>query len=144
MVLNLLHILQMQKNLQGLWIPLIKNLVYVRGIHKYSWQLPPVVPDYIPNPHPMKVKEGQRVCLNIKNHNADAHSMHLHGHSFQVVEIDGHSISGAMRDTVMTARGQCRILKVCFDAVHPGVWPFHCHMSFHLAAGMFTSVEYED
>jgi hypothetical protein len=25
-----------------------------------------------------------------------------------------------------------------------GVWPFHCHMSFHLGAGMLTTVEYGD
>jgi len=112
------------------------------GINKNSWQLPPLVTSYKPNPHPLLVKEGQRVCMNIKNHNADAHSMHLHGHSFQVVEIDGKSISGAMRDTLMTSRGQCRVIRICFDADHPGMWPFHCHMSFHLAAGMLTSVEY--
>jgi len=136
------------------WFPLVPKPADVEfevlltgdsGFHsmnKFSWQLPPLVSTYSPNPHPMQVKKGQRVCMTILNHNADAHSMHLHGHSFQVVEIDNQQISGAMRDTVQTARGQCRTIKICFDANHPGVWPFHCHMSWHLAAGMLTTLEY--
>merc|ERR1712194_226863 len=83
------------------------------------------------------------------NYNADPHPMHLHGHWFQVVEINGVAMEGALRDVVVVPRGQCNSVKVCFDADARGVadlgakWPLHCHMSFHLSAGMLTSVEYE-
>ncbi|MBK2125057.1 multicopper oxidase domain-containing protein, partial [Fangia hongkongensis] len=29
-----------------------------------------------------------------------------------------------------------------FDANNPGIWAFHCHLMYHLAAGMFTSINY--
>eukprot|EP00013_Stygamoeba_regulata_P019389 CAMPEP_0177648414 /NCGR_PEP_ID=MMETSP0447-20121125/10813_1 /TAXON_ID=0 /ORGANISM="Stygamoeba regulata, Strain BSH-02190019" /LENGTH=546 /DNA_ID=CAMNT_0019151049 /DNA_START=97 /DNA_END=1737 /DNA_ORIENTATION=+ len=112
------------------------------GINNASYQLVPMYePPFRPNPRPLRVGHGERVHLRIENHNADAHSMHLHGHQFQIVEIDGQPHNGALRDTVLLPGG-CRTVVVAFDAVHPGVWPLHCHMEFHLAAGMLTTVEY--
>ena len=32
---------------------------------------------------------------------------------------------------------------VRFDANNPGVWAFHCHILYHLAADMFTVLKYE-
>jgi FtsP/CotA-like multicopper oxidase with cupredoxin domain len=67
--------------------------------------------------------------------------MHLHGHSFQVIEINGKALQGALRDTVLlppTAR-----VTVAFDANNPGTWYLHCHVLWHLAAGMAVLVQYE-
>eukprot|EP00128_Syssomonas_multiformis_P007166 Colp12_sorted_trinity150504_noHs@8570 len=113
-----------------------------RGINGYSWQMPPLVPMHVPNPFPLTVKFGDRVCIRFKNFNPDAHPMHLHGHTFQVVEINGQPFEGAMRDTVLVPRGNCQTVKVCFNADNYGTWFLHCHMSYHLAAGMTTSIEY--
>jgi FtsP/CotA-like multicopper oxidase with cupredoxin domain len=66
--------------------------------------------------------------------------MHLHGHEFQVVEIDGRRFPGAVRDTVLVTPGQ-RVM-VAFDANNPGLWAFHCHLLYHLDAGMFTTFRY--
>jgi len=33
--------------------------------------------------------------------------------------------------------------KVVLDADNPGLWAYHCHNMYHLAAGMFTTVVYE-
>ena len=67
--------------------------------------------------------------------------MHLHGHDFQVVEIDGEKISGALRDTLMVPPGSK--MTVAFDADNAGVWPMHCHLLYHLDTGMFTVVKYD-
>jgi FtsP/CotA-like multicopper oxidase with cupredoxin domain len=69
-----------------------------------------------------------------------SHPMHLHGHTFQVVEIDGRRISGARRDTVLVTPG--RRVVVAFDADNPGLWAMHCHLLYHLDAGMFTTLRY--
>ena len=70
------------------------------------------------------------------------HPMHLHGHEFQILEIDGESIDGAMRDTIYVPKdGNCRI---AFDANNPGIWAFHCHITDHDAEGMFNVVAYDD
>jgi FtsP/CotA-like multicopper oxidase with cupredoxin domain len=66
--------------------------------------------------------------------------MHLHGHVFQVVAVNGVEYNGPMRDTVLVGGG-CQSVKICFDALNAGVHAFHCHMSFHMAAGLMTTVE---
>ena len=68
------------------------------------------------------------------------HPMHLHGHEFQVVEIDGQRFPGAVRDTVLVPPN--RRVVVAFDCNNPGLWAFHCHLLYHLEAGMFTTFRY--
>jgi len=112
------------------------------SINNHSYQLYPMVPLPVPNnPYPLQVKEGERVHIVINNHNPDPHAMHLHGHVFQVIEIDGEMISGALRDTVLVPGG-CHTAVIAFDANNPGIHPFHCHMQWHMMAGMLTTVEY--
>lgn len=89
---------------------------------------------------PLPVAKGERVELVLKNKTLMPHPMHLHGHEFQVVEIDGKRLSGAMRDTVLVTPGS-RVV-IAFDANNPGWWAFHCHLVYHLEAGMFTTVRY--
>lgn len=118
------------------------------SINQKSWQLRPSTDVYTPNPSPITVQFGQRVCLTFQNFNADPHSMHLHGHVFQIVAYNATDVMGPLRDTVNIPRGECNRVKVCFDAVNPfskpgeGKWPLHCHVSYHLAAGMLTTLEY--
>ena len=90
---------------------------------------------------PLHIARGQRVVLEMSNRGGMAHPMHLHGHHFQVVGLDGSPLSGAMRDTVLVpARGS---VTVVFDADNPGRWLFHCHNLFHMATGMMTEVAYD-
>jgi FtsP/CotA-like multicopper oxidase with cupredoxin domain len=107
-----------------------------------SYQLYPMA-DYAPNPHPLVVYEGERVQITIVNNNADGHAFHLHGHSFQVVGLFGQRVDGPMRDTAFIPGGDCNSVTFQFDANNPGVWPLHCHMDFHMMAGMITTVEYQ-
>jgi FtsP/CotA-like multicopper oxidase with cupredoxin domain len=65
-----------------------------------------------------------------------AHPMHLHGHDFQVVAINGRRFSGALRDTVLVPPMQT--LTIAFDAGKPGHWPFHCHHLYHMVSGMMV------
>jgi FtsP/CotA-like multicopper oxidase with cupredoxin domain len=89
----------------------------------------------------VRVKAGQRVALKFVNDTPMAHPMHLHGHSFQVVAISEQRFSGALRDTVLVP-GKTSVT-VEFDANNPGLWYLHCHVLWHLAAGMATLVQYE-
>ena len=59
---------------------------------------------------------------------------------FQVVEINGVRLAGAVRDTVRVPPRQ-RVIAV-FDADNPGTWAYHCHMLYHQKAGMFTTIRY--
>jgi FtsP/CotA-like multicopper oxidase with cupredoxin domain len=89
---------------------------------------------------PLLLAEGERVELALVNKTPMPHPMHLHGHEFQVVEIDGQRIAGAVRDTILV-RPAGRVV-VAFDANNPGWWAFHCHLLYHLEAGMFTTFRY--
>ena len=89
---------------------------------------------------PLWVKEGERVELAFINQTSMSHPMHLHGHVFQVTEIDGKPLEGALRDTILVLPNST--VKVQFDANHPGYWPLHCHNLYHLYAGMMTTLNY--
>jgi FtsP/CotA-like multicopper oxidase with cupredoxin domain len=89
---------------------------------------------------PLMVTEGERVELVLVNQTMMPHPMHLHGHSFQVVAINGDRFAGAMRDTVLVPPKTT--VTIAFDADNPGWWSFHCHLLYHLHAGMFTTLRY--
>jgi FtsP/CotA-like multicopper oxidase with cupredoxin domain len=111
---------------------------------RYEWSINGVVFDTNhpgAQPPQVRVKLGQRVALKFVNQTPMAHPMHLHGHSFQVVEVNGQAIKGALRDTVLLP-GRSTVT-VVFDANNPGVWYVHCHVLWHLAAGMATLVQYD-
>jgi FtsP/CotA-like multicopper oxidase with cupredoxin domain len=90
---------------------------------------------------PVTVKRGERVELVMRNTTMMAHPMHLHGHNFQVTEIGGMKIVGAVRDSVLVP--PMATVKVVFDADNPGFWAYHCHNLYHMEAGMFATVVYE-
>ena len=89
---------------------------------------------------PLPISKGERVELVIKNKTLMPHPMHLHGHEFQVVEIDGKRFHGAVRDSVLVTPGTGVV--IAFDANNPGWWAFHCHLLYHLDAGMFATMRY--
>ena len=104
----------------------------------YIWSINNVV--WTPQTPPLPIAAGERVQLVFVNKTMMSHPMHLHGHPFQVVEIDGQPLSGAVRDTVLVPPS-ARVA-VVFDANNPGYWALHCHLLYHLDAGMFTTLRY--
>jgi FtsP/CotA-like multicopper oxidase with cupredoxin domain len=104
----------------------------------YRWSLNNVA--WSKDVPPLALAQGERVELVFVNQTRMPHPMHLHGHEFQVVEIDGKRFAGAVRDTVLVPPG--RRVVVAFDANNPGLWALHCHLLYHLEAGMFTTLRY--
>jgi len=120
--------------------PVDRSLACVLGgsMANYEWTINGLA---YPNDKSLDVKEGERVEILIRNDTAMSHPMHLHGHDVQVIEIDGKKLNGALRDTLIIPPKSAT--KVIFDANNPGIWAFHCHILYHLAAGMFTVLKYE-
>ena len=94
-----------------------------------------------PDGSPLAVAKGERVEVEMRNRTGMSHPMHLHGHVFQVVAIDGKRFAGALRDTVLVPPQ--RAVTIAFDADNPGRWAFHCHVLYHMEVGMFTTVAYD-
>ena len=61
---------------------------------------------------------GERVEIAFVNTTMMSHPMHLHGHVFQVVQINDRQIPGAIRDTILVPPKAT--VKVAFDADNPG------------------------
>jgi FtsP/CotA-like multicopper oxidase with cupredoxin domain len=105
---------------------------------RYVWSINNIV--WTPQTPPLPIAAGERVQLVFVNKTMMSHPMHLHGRPFQVVEIDGKPLSGAVRDTVLVPPSSR--VAVVFDANNPGYWALHCHLLYHLDAGMFTTLRY--
>jgi FtsP/CotA-like multicopper oxidase with cupredoxin domain len=85
---------------------------------------------------PIEARSGERVTLTFHNMSMMAHPMHLHGHHFQVVALNGRAVSGALRDTVHVP--PMSMVTVAMDAGEAARWMLHCHHMPHLATGMMT------
>jgi FtsP/CotA-like multicopper oxidase with cupredoxin domain len=88
----------------------------------------------------LTVVHGDRVEVTFRNMSMMAHPMHLHGHHFQVVAVDGQRIAGAVRDTVFVT--PMHSVTIAVEADNPGQWAFHCHHLYHMATGMMTTFAY--
>jgi FtsP/CotA-like multicopper oxidase with cupredoxin domain len=105
----------------------------------YAWSMDG---EMWPHITPLMVRQGQRVEFELVNRTMMAHPIHLHGHAFQVIALDGRPIQGAVRDTVLVMPGPGRV-RIAFDANNPGRWAFHCHNLYHMQTGMMTEVMYK-
>lgn len=85
---------------------------------------------------PVEAKSGERVMLTFHNMSMMAHPMHLHGHHFQVVALNGRAVAGALRDTIHVP--PMSMVTVALDAGEAARWMLHCHHMPHLATGMMT------
>jgi FtsP/CotA-like multicopper oxidase with cupredoxin domain len=85
---------------------------------------------------PIRFARDERVRVTLVNDTMMQHPIHLHGHFFEVV--NGHPGHHPMKHTVNVLPGS----KITFDltADNPGDWAFHCHLLFHMHAGMFNVV----
>lgn len=96
-------------------------------------------------PHTPKilVRSGDRVLVRFRNPTDMDHPMHLHGHVYHLVEINGQSLRAPLpKDTALVpANGGTSAW--LFEATSPpGRWVLHCHNAIHLADGMMTEVRY--
>jgi multicopper oxidase len=94
-----------------------------------------------PNTDSLYVKTGERVRLSILNMSMEDHPMHLHGHTFQVVAVNGRSVDGPLKDT-LTVR-HMEQYDIEFIANNPGDWLFHCHNLVHMTGGLMMEIHYQ-
>jgi len=88
------------------------------------------------NPEPIRFERNERVRITMINDSMMTHPMHLHGHFFEVV--NGHGTHQPLKHTVMVLPGGKVSVDLTADA--PGDWAFHCHMLYHMHAGMMRVV----
>jgi CopA family copper-resistance protein len=89
------------------------------------------------NSEPYRFARNERVRLRLINDTMMTHPMHLHGHFFEIV--NGHGSHQPLKHTVRVLPGGYVDLDLTADA--PGDWAFHCHLLYHMHAGMMRVVK---
>ena len=104
------------------------------NMERFMWAFDGVSFSHLKDPIPFRFNERVRVTL--VNDSMMAHPIHLHGHFFEVVT--GNPGRHPRKHTVNVLPGG----KVAFDltADERGDWAFHCHLLYHMHAGMFNVV----
>ncbi len=88
------------------------------------------------NPEPLRFERDERVRVRLINDTMMAHPIHLHGHFFELV--NGHEGHHPLKHTVNVLPGGIVEFDLTADA--PGDWAFHCHLLYHMHAGMMRTV----
>ncbi|ELC9522869.1 multicopper oxidase family protein [Vibrio alginolyticus] len=92
-------------------------------------------------PAPLSTLEmGKTYIFNLKNVTQYHHPIHLHGHTFTVLELDGKKLDEPFHtDTVLL--GKNGSAKAAFVADNPGRWMYHCHVIEHMKTGLMGYIE---
>jgi CopA family copper-resistance protein len=87
--------------------------------------------------NPIRFAFNERVRVKLINDTMMAHPIHLHGHFFHLVNGQDAAHQPSKHTVIVQPGGSAR-----FDltANEPGDWAFHCHLLFHMHAGMFQIV----
>jgi CopA family copper-resistance protein len=87
----------------------------------------------------IRLKYGERIRFKFVNETMMSHPMHLHG-MWSILDT-GAGKWNPIKHTVSIAPGTTVYTETEVDA--SGQWAFHCHLSYHAAAGMFRRVVVE-
>jgi CopA family copper-resistance protein len=85
---------------------------------------------------PLRLRHGEHVRVVLVNDTMMTHPIHLHGMWSELESPDG--AFQVRKHTVMVQPAQTVSYRVSADAV--GRWAYHCHLLYHMEAGMFREV----
>jgi CopA family copper-resistance protein len=86
---------------------------------------------------PIRLRHGERVRFVLVNDTMMTHPIHLHGMWSELETSDGEFL--VRKHTVVVQPAQKVSYRVSADAI--GRWAYHCHLLYHMEAGMFREVE---
>lgn len=105
------------------------------AINRQSW---PERGHELPPPPLAELTLGRSYVFELQNVTPHMHPIHLHGHSFKVLDSNKVDRPEHWADTVLlTPKERVRI---AFVADNPGRWMFHCHIIEHQDTGMMGYV----
>lgn len=86
------------------------------------------------------IKKGEVVRITMYNNSMMRHPMHLHGHDFRLINSKGEY--SPLKNVVDIMPMETTTIE--FAANQDGDWFFHCHILYHMMAGMGRVFSYED
>ena len=103
------------------------------NMERYTWSLDGLE---FGKSTPVHFRHGERLRVILHNDTMMTHPMHLHGMWSEQENPDGSFL--ARRHTISVQPAQRVSFLVTADA--PGYWAWHCHLLYHMDAGMFREV----
>ena len=107
------------------------------NMNRYVWSLDNKV---ISETDKILIKKGENVRITLYNGSMMRHPMHLHGHDFRI--INGQGEYAPLKNVMDLMPMETNVIE--FNANAEGDWFFHCHILYHMMAGMGRIFTYEN
>ena len=107
------------------------------NMNRYVWSLDNKV---ISETDKILIKKGENVRITLYNNSMMRHPMHLHGHDFRI--INGQEEYAPLKNVMDLMPMETNVIE--FNANVAGDWFFHCHILYHMMAGMGRIFTYEN
>ena len=107
------------------------------NMNRYVWSLDNKV---VSEADKILIKKGENVRIVLFNGSMMRHPMHLHGHDFRV--LNGQEENAPLKNIIDIMPMETDTIE--FNANVKGDWFFHCHILYHMMAGMGRVFSYEN
>ena len=86
---------------------------------------------------PLKVKYGERIRVKFVNDSMMAHPMHLHG---MFMQLENGQVASDMPNKHTIIVPPAKTVTALLTADELGEWAIHCHLLYHMSAGMMSKL----
>ena len=107
------------------------------NMNRYVWSMDNKV---LSETDKILIKKGEVLRITLYNNSMMRHPMHLHGHDFRV--LNGKGDYAPLKNVLDIMPMETDVIE--FEANLEGDWFFHCHILYHMMAGMNRVFSYED
>ncbi len=107
------------------------------NMNRYVWNMDNKV---VSESDKILIKKGEIIRMVLYNGSMMRHPMHLHGHDFRV--LNGQGDYAPMKNIIDIMPMETDTIE--FAATESGDWFFHCHILYHMMAGMGRIFSYEN
>ncbi|WP_308993771.1 multicopper oxidase domain-containing protein [Mariniflexile litorale] len=107
------------------------------NMNRYVWSMDNKV---LSETDKILIKKGENVRITLYNNSMMRHPMHLHGHDFRV--LNGQGEFAPLKNVLDIMPMETDVIE--FNANAEGDWFFHCHILYHMMAGMNRVFSYDE
>lgn len=124
-------------NLPGNWPSRTFYFELTGNMNRYVWTINNKATYEVEN---ITIGKGENIRMVLFNNTMMRHPMHLHGHFFRV--LNGQGDYSPLKTTLDIMPMETDTIE--FAATETGDWFFHCHILYHMMAGMGRVFHYQD
>lgn len=112
------------------------KFVLTGNMNRYVWSMDNKV---LSESDKLLIKKGENVRIILYNNSMMRHPMHLHGHDFRL--LNGQGVNAPLKNVLDIMPMETDTIE--FNANLTGDWFFHCHILYHMMAGMNRVFSYD-